>query len=113
MPSNKTISLRMRTGSTFNLNSKIGEMAVPQFNLATLVLFFIAASIWTFLFVAVPQSSGWGNGPSRYAVAPLVLIGLTATLRWTIGKRNYALPTSMLLAGVIAVTSLLVAKWVA
>ncbi len=67
--------------------------------------------IWLALTFIVPQSTGWGGSPVRFVMAPLVLTGMTVALHRLFAKHRDGWAISVLLAGVIAWSSLWVAFW--
>ena len=86
-------------------------MEMSQLSLSSLLLLGGAIPIWLFLIVVVPQSTGWGGGPSRFFVAPFVLAGMTAAVYRLLRNRRNVWSLSALVAAVIALGSLSLAAW--
>ena len=78
-----------------------------RYSLMDLLLVATAVPIWASLSVAVSQSPGWGGSPLRYIIAPLVLCGMTVAIHHLFHGRKYDWSLSALLAGVIALTTLM------
>ena len=89
----------------------VNEMGKFQISVMSLLLLSYGLPIWLFLIVVVPQSTGWGGSAARFVVAPLVLAGMTVAVRRLFGKYRDAWVISVLLAGVIAISSLYAVDW--
>ena len=70
-----------------------------------------AAPIWVFLFVVVPQSTGYGAFPIRLIVAPIVLTGLTLAFQRLLRPREDAWALAFFFAAAVAMITLLVAAF--
>jgi hypothetical protein len=79
-----------------------------QFRLRTLLLLFAAVPIWAYTIVIVSQSTGFGAGPVRYLIAPIVLSGIAAACFWLLRGSRDGLAWSLFLSPIIALGSLLV-----
>jgi len=90
----------------------MNEMKKYQTSLMSFLLLCGALPIWLFLIVAVPQSTGWGGSPVRFVAAPLVLSVMTVAIRRLFGNHRDAWAISVLLAAVIALSSLSAAAWI-
>jgi heme O synthase-like polyprenyltransferase len=88
---------------------KMSRMERPRLSLMELLLVAAAMPIWLFLFVTVPQSTGWGGSAFRFVAAPLVLSGITVAIHRLVRNARAAWALSMFIAGIIAMGSLLVA----
>ena len=89
----------------------MGCMDRPQISVLTLLLLVAALPIWLALVVVVPLSPGFGGGPFRFVVAPLVLGGITVAIHRLVSRFRSAWGLSALTAAVIALGSLSVAAW--
>jgi hypothetical protein len=67
--------------------------------------------IWLALTFIVSQSTGWGGNPIRFVMAPLVLTGITFALHRLFPKHRDGWAIAILLAGVIAWSSLWAVFW--
>jgi hypothetical protein len=52
-------------------------MEQPRFSLAGFLLLTAAAPLWVYVSMAIASSPGFGGNPTRYAIAPLVMTGIT------------------------------------
>ena len=69
--------------------------------------------IWLALTYVAPQGPGWGGSPMKFVIPPLVLTGITVALHRLLANYRDGWATSMLLAGVIAWSSLWAMLWLA
>lgn len=92
------------------LSSRITWMTNPRFELAGLLMVLLATPIWILIAVEAYLSPGFGSGPGRYVVAPFVLCGMTAAIHYLVRPLRNAWPLSALLAGIGALTVLLLAS---
>lgn len=88
-------------------------MERPRLSLTTLLLVTAALPMWLFLFVSVPQSTGWGGGAFRFVAAPLVLLGITVAVHRLVRNSRAAWALSMFVAGIITMGSLVLVAWLA
>jgi hypothetical protein len=88
-----------------------GRMKRYQFSLCSWLLVGAAAPIWLVLIVTVPQSTGFGGSGTRFIMAPLVLLGITAAVHRLLRDRPSAWALSALIAAVICLGSLCFAAW--
>lgn len=75
-------------------------MSNSRFNLAGLLIGLLAAPVWILIAIEVPLHNGFGGSSRRYAVAPIVLCGMTAAIHRLLRPRKNAWPLSALIAGV-------------
>lgn len=87
--------------------------SMPRFQLSVMSVLLSAGAlpIWLALTCIAPQSTGWGGSPLRFVMAPLVLTGITVALRSLFPKHRDGWAIAILLAGVIAWSSLWAAFW--
>lgn len=83
-----------------------------QISLTSLLLLFGALPIWLFLFVLVPSSPGFGGGPTRWFVAPVVLCGVTCALYRLFRNWRDAWAISALVAAIVCLGVLSVVAWI-
>ena len=84
-----------------------------RWSLKSLLLLCGALPIWLFLIVVVPQTTGWGASTSRFFIAPVILVGITAAMHRLLCSCRDAWSLSALFAAVIALASLSLAAWMA
>ena len=82
-----------------------------QISLMSVLLLGGGLPFWLFLIVAVPYSTGWGGSPVRFVAAPLVLSGVTVAVHRLFAKHRDGWAIAVLLAGIIALSSLSAAAW--
>jgi hypothetical protein len=84
-----------------------------HYRLRTLFLLAGAAPIWVYLIVVVPRTTGFGGGPARFVIAPLVLVGIAAAVFWILRKVPDRLAWAMFASAVVTLGSLAVAQGIA
>lgn len=83
-----------------------------QISLMSALLLAGGLPIWLALCLMLPSSTGWGDGPTRFVITPLLLTGITIALHRLFPKHRDGWAIAILLAGMIAWSVVWGAFWI-